>query len=245
MDHVLWTAKWKSGLGLTEWSESTTPEEILQHRINWMKQHKAFLDSYFAAMNIPDGDVHIYGDPAPRTGKTHQRSCLNHPGEIITENCVFDSALTSGDSFSSTVIRRATLKKTGIRKKRCACGNVQKQTIPKLKAAAVTINKKEVTAESVNKLAAKVEAVGGDASVIILGSKVRTIQAKAFRGTPVKTVIVKTKKLTKKSVKSSFKGSKVTTVKIRIGSGKTNARFAKACKKIFTSKNAGRKVRVE
>ena len=50
-----------------------------------------------------------------------------------------------------------------------------------------------------------------------------------------RTVKIKTKKLTKKSVKNCFKGSKVKTVKVP-------KKYAKKYKKIFTKKNCGKKV---
>ena len=61
----------------------------------------------------------------------------------------------------------------------------------------------------------------------------------------VTTVDVKTKSLTKASVKNSLKGSKVKTVRVKIGNKKTNKSYVKKYKKIFTKKNAGRKVTVK
>ena len=74
--------------------------------------------------------------------------------------------------------------------------------------------------------------------------KVTGINAKAFKGTKVKTLTVKTKKLTKKSVKASLKSSKIKTVKIKVGKKKLNRKYVKKYKKIFTKKNAGRKVKI-
>ena len=74
--------------------------------------------------------------------------------------------------------------------------------------------------------------------------KVTGINAKAFKGTKVKTLTVKTKKLTKKSVKASLKSSKIKTVKVSVGKKKVNRQYVKKYKKIFTKKNAGRKVKI-
>lgn len=71
------------------------------------------------------------------------------------------------------------------------------------------------------------------------------IKAKAFKGLKTKTVTIKTKKLTKSSVKNSFKGSKVRTVKVKVGKKKENREYVKKYRKIFTKKNAGRKVTVK
>ena len=67
----------------------------------------------------------------------------------------------------------------------------------------------------------------------------------AFKGTKIKTIVVKTKKLKKKSVKGALKGSKVKTVKVQIGSKKVNKKYVKKYKKIFTKKNAGKKAKVK
>ena len=57
-----------------------------------------------------------------------------------------------------------------------------------------------------------------------------------------KPYTVKTKKLKKKSVKGSLKGSKVKTVQVKVGKKKVNKKYVKKYKKIFTKKNAGKKV---
>ena len=75
--------------------------------------------------------------------------------------------------------------------------------------------------------------------------KVTGINAKTFKGTKVKTLTVRTGKLTKKSVKGSLKGSKIKTVKVKVGKKKVNKQYVKKYKKIFTKKNAGRKVSVK
>ena len=80
---------------------------------------------------------------------------------------------------------------------------------------------------------------------VTLGANVDTIDKQAFKGSKVKTVILKTKDLTKKGVKGSLKGSKVTTVKVKVGAKKANQKFVKKYKKIFTKKIAGKKVTVK
>ena len=67
------------------------------------------------------------------------------------------------------------------------------------------------------------------------------IQAKAFRGTKVKTLTVRTRMLTKRSVKGSLRGSKVKTVKVKVGKKKVNKKYVRKYKKIFTKKNCGKK----
>ena len=73
----------------------------------------------------------------------------------------------------------------------------------------------------------------------------KKISAKAFaKYKKVQTLVVKTKKLGKKTVKQSLKGSKVKKVKVNVGNKKTNKKFIKKYKTIFTKKNAGKKVKV-
>ena len=75
--------------------------------------------------------------------------------------------------------------------------------------------------------------------------RVTGMNASAFRGTKVKTLTVRTKYLTKSAVRGSLKGSKVKTVKVRVGKKSDNRKYIKKYRKIFTKKNAGRKVRVK
>lgn len=85
------------------------------------------------------------------------------------------------------------------------------------------------------------------AAVAIRGKSfnVTGINSDAFRGTKVKTLTVRTKLLTKSSVRGSLKGSKVKTVKVKVGKKKENKKYVKKYKKFFTKKNAGRKAKVK
>ena len=67
----------------------------------------------------------------------------------------------------------------------------------------------------------------------------------AFKNTKTKTVTIKSTKLSKKSVKNCFKGSKVKTVKVKVGNKKLNKKYVKKYKKFFTKKNCGKKVTVK
>ena len=68
--------------------------------------------------------------------------------------------------------------------------------------------------------------------------------AKAFAGSKAKTVILKTKRLKKASVKGALKGSKVKTIRVKVGTKAQNKKYVKKYKKIFTKKNTGRKAKV-
>lgn len=86
---------------------------------------------------------------------------------------------------------------------------------------------------------------GSKIKKVTLSSGVNKIYAKAFSGSKVKKLILKTKKLKKKNVKNSLKGSKITTVIVKVGNKKANKTYVKKYKKIFTKKNTGKKVIVK
>ena len=109
----------------------------------------------------------------------------------------------------------------------------------------VTVSGSTVTAESI---AAAIAATGGSPEYVtelVLDKSVRKIRKNAFAGTKVTTLTVQTKKLKKKSVKGSLRGSSVTTVKVQVGNAKTNKKYVKKYKKFFTRKNAGKKAKVK
>ena len=91
------------------------------------------------------------------------------------------------------------------------------------------------------------KAVSVPATVTINGKNydVVKINAGAFKGSKTTKLIVRSKKLTKASVKGSLKGSKIKTVQVKVGKKKENKKYVKKYKKIFTKKNAGKKVKVK
>ena len=80
---------------------------------------------------------------------------------------------------------------------------------------------------------------------VTLPKTIYRIEKKAFANSKVKTLIVKTMKLKKKTVKGSLKGSKVKTVQVKVGNKKLNKKYVAKYKKIFTKKNCGKKVTVK
>ena len=56
---------------------------------------------------------------------------------------------------------------------------------------------------------------------------------------------MKTKHLSKKKIKACLKGSSVKTIKVKIGSKKTNKKYVKKYKKAFKKKYSGKKVKVK
>ena len=88
---------------------------------------------------------------------------------------------------------------------------------------------------------------GSKAVSATLGKNIKKISAKAFNGSKVKTITIKTKKLSKKSVKNALKGSKAkkVTIKVKIGKKKENQTYVNKYKKYFTAKNAGKKATIK
>lgn len=109
----------------------------------------------------------------------------------------------------------------------------------------VTVNKATVNAKAIN---AAIKKAGGSRNYItkiVLGKSVRKISSSAFRNYKrVKTIEVRSKQLKTKSVRGSLKGSEVRQVLVKVGGKKANKTYVTKYKKIFTKKNAGRKVTV-
>ncbi len=140
---------------------------------------------------------------------------IGEEAENPTEPVVPAVTVHDGDVFSSGSNTYAVTSVAGGTAKLVKAGNTKKVTVPKT----VTYNGKTLS--------------------------VTGIGAKAFKGRKTKTLVVKTKGLTKKSVKGSLKGSKVKTVKVKVGKKSVNKKYVKKYKKYFTKKNAGRKATVK
>ena len=114
------------------------------------------------------------------------------------------------------------------------------------KVKTVTVNTKTVNAKAID---AAVKKAGGNekyVTKIVLGKKVKKISKNSFKKYKKTTTLeIKTKKLKKSSVKGSLKGSKIKTVQVKVGKKKVNKKYVKKYKKIFTKKNAGKKVKVK
>lgn len=167
-------------------------------------------------------------------------------GQIVTEEIPalghkWDAGVvTRKPTATSQGVRTYTCKTCGETKTEAISNAAEKEAAKKAaaKKAASNINKSTVTAADIKK------ASNLGATTVTLGAKVKKISKNAFKGTKIKTVIVKTKKLKKASVKKALTGSKVTRIKVSIGKKKVNKTYVKKYKKIFTKKNAGKKVKV-
>jgi hypothetical protein len=115
------------------------------------------------------------------------------------------------------------------------------QPVPVPVVSSVTINSTTVSAGTLKDALGEVEGV----TTTVLGKKTKKISKGAFRNCKsVKTLVIKSTKLKKATVRNSLKGSSITKVKVNVGKKKINTKYVKKYKTIFTKKNAGKKVRV-
>ena len=104
--------------------------------------------------------------------------------------------------------------------------------------ATVTVNAKRVTAKVIDTAVAKAGGVAKGVKTVVAGKRVRTISKGAFaKCTKCTTLVVRSTKLTKASVKGCLKSSSLNKVKVP-------AKKYKAYKKIFAKSTCGKKVRV-
>ena len=132
----------------------------------------------------------------------------------------------------------ATVKSAGKKYKVTAIANYAFKTCSKAKKITIGNN--------VTTLGAKTFSGASNVSTLVIGSRVSKIGKKTFA--PLKKLTrltVKTRKLTKSSVKGSLKRSKVKTITVKIGSKKTSKKYAAKYSSYFTAKNAGKKVKVK
>lgn len=68
----------------------------------------------------------------------------------------------------------------------------------------------------------------------------------AFKGSGYTRVIVKSKRLTRRTMKGAFKGSKIKTARIAVSKKRSiNKKWAKRYKKVFAKKCCGKKVKIK
>jgi hypothetical protein len=199
-------------------------------------------------VKIPaDADKHDWGEWTKLDDKQHQRVCGHNAAHVEKANHTWDAG---------KVTKEATTTSEGEKTYTCTvCKGTKTETIPRLDptptpvpsaatmpATSVTVNNATASADAIRQA---IQAAGGNADTLVLGKNVKRISKRAFAGTGIKTIVVESKKLKKKTVKGSLKGSSVTTVKVKVGKAKTNKKYVKKYKKIFTKKNAGKKVKVK
>lgn len=83
---------------------------------------------------------------------------------------------------------------------------------------------------------------------VTLGKNIEQLQAGSFKNSKVNAVVLKSKKLAKKSaVKGAFKGSSAdkVTVTVKVGSKTENAKYLKKYRKVLTKANCGKTISVK
>ena len=104
----------------------------------------------------------------------------------------------------------------------------------------VTIKGKKYNVTKINAKAFK----GKKIRTITIGKNVKTLSKNAFRGSKATRLIIKSKKLTKKSVRGSLYKSKIKRAQVKVGKKKINKKYRKRYRKSFTRKNAGKKIKI-
>lgn len=139
--------------------------------------------------------------------------------EKASEPAVQDGqqAAVSGNTYTVTSAAAGTAALTKAK-------NAKKVNVPDT----VAINGKTLKVTKVNANAF----TGKKIRTVTLGKNVDTIAKYAFKKSKARTLIVKTKALTKKSVKGSLKKSKIKRVKVKVGSKKENKKYVKKYRKI-------------
>lgn len=134
-------------------------------------------------------------------------------------------------------------------------GSVYKVLSPKAKTVSIVKakNEKSYTISSTVKIQGKtfkvtqIEAKAFKDSKIVkvtIGKNVKVLKPKAFAGSKVTKVILKTKNLKKSTIKNCMKSSKVKTIQVKVGTKKENKKILKAYKKFFKKSVLGRSVRL-
>ena len=192
------------------------------------------------------------------TGKGAGTATVSYTGRIVTMKSKVTStykgmAFTkNGCSYTATsntaarLVKAPNTRSVKVPAKVSYAGRIFKVTaIANGAFSASKATKKIVVGDSVAKVGAKTFADAENVARLALGAGVKSIGPKALAPMKkLKSLVVKTKRLTKASVKGSLKGSMVTKVSVKVGAKSTNARYAKKYARFFTEANAGKKVAV-
>ena len=162
---------------------------------------------------------------------------------FATQAAYAEDALPYGDTATKTIkgvkytfININSTPGVGVKAVK-ADKSVKSITVP----ATVKINGQTYKVTQIRKGAFK----NTSATKVVLSKNVKSLKAGAFKGSKVKTVVTKSKLFKKANTKNCFKNSKVTTLKVKIGSASVNKKYVKTYKKVFTKANAGKKVTVK
>lgn len=113
------------------------------------------------------------------------------------------------------------------------------------KSAAAASSSAKSTTTAAKTTAKKVTAKKAKKTYTI-GKNVIGYSKRAFAGSAYTTLVVKSKRLTKASMKGALKGSKVKTIRVKVSKKhKVNKKWARAYKKVFAKKACGKSVKLK
>ena len=172
----------------------------------------------------------ITSNPVKEENKEEEKTPV--PAATPAAQTVTDGQTATDPSGSTVKVISATAKTAAFTK----AANKKSVKVPDT----VTVNGQTLTVTQVGPKAF----TGKKIRTVTIGKNVNKIAKNAFKGSKATKMIVKSKKLKKSSVKGSLKGSKIKTVQVKVGKKKDNKKYVKKYKKIFTKKNAGKKVKI-
>lgn len=191
-------------------------------------------------------EVDYYGSDL---GSTYTDSFTPTEAGTYKINIFFRGTYTKGSNFGNYYIQVEKAPGAEIGSTEKVSGQTYKVLTDSTVAFTNAANKASVSVPNTVKINSKTYKVTQIGKAAFKGSKIKTvtinkniskIAAYAFKGSKVTKIILKTKKLTKKSVKNSLKGSKVKTVQVKV-----NKSTLKKYKKIFVKKAVGKAVVVK
>ena len=210
------------------WSEeAATGAELARANIPALKSQETFRYAYTApkkmlsANGIKTVIVRIEGrgtQAGSIASQTSVAAWVPGPNAIVGETYV-----VAGNTYKVTSNAKGTAMLVKAK-------NAKKVTVP----ATVSIEGKTYCVTAIGAKAFK--SAKGKLKTVVLGKNVKSIGKRAFSGC---------KKLKKKTVKNSLRGSSIKTVKVKVGGKMANKKYKRKYKKIFKKKVCGKKVDVK
>ncbi|GEM_PF-1665961 len=180
------------------------------------------------------------------SAKTNERIANAEAGKKAAEEELAKEKQAAADKVAAEeAAKKKAAEEAEAAKKKAAEEAAKEAAMKKVKT--VKVNVKTVNAKALDKAVANAKGSSKYVTKFVLGKKVKKIAKNAFKAyKKVTTLQIKTKKLKKKAVKGSLKGSKIQKIQVKVSSSKkVNKKYVKKYKKIFTKKNAGKKVKVK
>ncbi len=209
---------------------STVKEDSTIEKVGTTTYIATFKNKLFAGQSKDVADIPLKvsepEDPAEPVKEETQKATEPAKGATIKDS--------KNGTYTVTSDKKAKIKTVAFDK--VAAKSTKDVTIPAtIKSGKKTYKVTTVKANAFN---------GSKAKKVTLGKNVKKLSNGAFKKSKVQTLVIKTKKLTKSSVKGAFNGSglKVIKVKVNIGTKEENIKYKNKIKKFFTKKNLGVKV---